>query len=185
MNQVIAVVIIFATVIAKQVAHSQVTTKYFVKPDVCSDRCNTIDITVYLNWSIIQHNISRYFTSHTDIFFSPGEYVLDQQLTITDVENFTITGRSTAVFTCTNEAGVFINDSIFLRIKRIHFINCGISVMNTTSALHLYNVRSIILSDIVFENSIGPGIAGVNILGSSAGADPEFGKRGGTFPKNS
>ena len=73
-------------------------------------------------------------------------------------------------FKCTNDAGLFINNSVSVNIYNIKFVNCGmstISVMNITSALSLFNVQSIVLSNITFENSLGHGIVGINVLGSS------------------
>jgi len=127
-----------------------------VKTDVYSGEhdTQTIHIAVNLNWSTIQHNISRYFSSYTDIYFLSGEYILEYQLSIANVGNFTITGRATVVFKC-DYAGVFI---IFVRIQNVHFVNCGTTVTNTTSTLNTHNVNSTVLSDIVFENS---GIAGL------------------------
>jgi len=170
MKQMLAVLIILRIITVKQ-AHTQVMKKYYVKPDVCRNGCNTqtnvADTVVCLNWSTIQHSISRYFTSHTDIYFLSGEYKLDRQIKITNVVNFTITGRAMVVFKCSDEAGVFINSSIFVGVQNVNFMNCGTTVINTTSALHIHNVKSTVLSDIVFENSVGPGIAGENVLGTS------------------
>jgi len=148
----IAVIALLITIQQQEVALSQAIIKYYVSNNT----------SVYLNWSTIQHNISRYFTSHTVMCFLSGEYNLDKQLTITNIMNFTIMGRSTVVFKCRNGAGMFIRNSISVIIQNVAFINCGISdTLNTTAAINLYNVRSMKLCDIVFENSIGPGIAGL------------------------
>ena len=84
MKQITAVIIL--TAIITKPTFAQITRRYYIKPDVCGDECNGTDTSVYLNWSTIQLNISRYFTSHTDIYFLSGEYNSDKQLTVIDVK---------------------------------------------------------------------------------------------------
>jgi len=170
MKQTIIVIILVAVAI-----RPSITKRYYVKSDVCSDECNSTDTSVFLQWTTIEHNISRYFISHTDICFLSGVYNLDKKLTITGIRNFAITGRTKVIMKCTNKAGIFINNSISVRIQNIKMVNCGIQstfVINATShnftvAISLLNVQSIVLSNMIFENSLGHGIVGMNILGSS------------------
>ena len=172
MEQTTAVIILATIIMIMKPNFAQITRRYYIKPDVCGDEYNSTDTSMYLNWSTIQHNISRYFTSHTDVFFLSGEYNLHNQLTVTDAENFTITGRAEVTLKCTNEAGVFINNSMSVRIQNVKLVNCGINTISATphnfkAAISLLNVQSIVLSNITFEDSLGHGIVGINVLGLS------------------
>ena len=126
---------------------------------------------VFLQWSTIQHDISKYFTSHTVICFLSGEYNLDIQMTVTDFINCTITGKAEVIFKCTSNEAVIIKTSVDVRIQNMKFENCGVripSIINVfTTAVSLHNVQSVVLSNITFENSLGHGIVGINVLGTS------------------
>ena len=151
------------------------TSTYYITPGPYSDENETEE--VFLQWSTIQHNISRYFTSHTDIYFLSGEYNFDQHLTISNVNNISIIGKTTVTFKCTSDVAIFINTSIAVTIHNIKFVNCGANATNAvpflvlshtvTATISLLNVQSIVLSNITFENSLGHGIVGTNVLGSS------------------
>ena len=146
------------------------TSTYYITPGPYSDENETEE--VFLQWSTIQHNISRYFTSHTEIYFLPGEYNFDQLLTIENCNNVSMIGKSTVTFKCTYDAAIFINGSIAMRIHNVKFVNCGANEAHFVNdipltTIGLFNVESIVLSNITFENSLGHGIVGINVLGSS------------------
>ena len=130
---------------------------------------------VSLQWSTIQYSIARYFTSHRVLCFLPGVYNLDKNISVTDVVNFTITGNKKVTFQCTSNAAVFVNASINVSIKNMKFENCGVKIISTVgdtpyvlaATISLFNVQSVVLSNITFENSLGHGIVGINVLGSS------------------
>ena len=150
------------------------TSTYYITPRPYSDENDTEE--VFLQWSTIQHNISRYFTSHTDIYFLSGEYNFDQHFTIENVNNVSMIGMSAVIFKCTNDAAIFINSSTAVRIQSLKFVNCGVNMAyavhvlshTVTATISLLNVQSIALSNIIFENSLGHGIVGINVLGLSA-----------------
>jgi len=128
---------------------------------------------VFLLWSTIQCNISRYFTSHTVMCFWPGEY---KNITVTDIVNCTIIGIVNVTFKCSSNAAVFVNASKDVSIHNMKFENCGVKIICTinndlfyvfTTTFGLFNVQPIVLSNITFENSLGHGIVGINVLGSS------------------
>ena len=164
-------VVLIAVTVQGTLAHSIST--YYITRGPYSDENETEE--VFLQWSTIQHNISRYLTSHTEICFLSGEYNFDQRLTIESVNNVSIIGKSAVTFKCTNDTAIFINDSIAVRIHNVKFVNCGVNeayfvndipfIFKTT--ISLLNVQSIVLSNITFQNSFGHGIVGINVLGSS------------------
>ena len=133
---------------------------------------NDSETMVNIPWEDIYKDTSRYFTSHTKIILNPGTYYLQKQVLITKVQNLLITGTSSVTVNCANDAAIHINSSIAVRVQHVKFMNCGISsayptLHNFTAAISLFNVQSIVLSNITFENSLGHGIVGINVLGSS------------------
>ena len=62
-----------------------------------------------------------------------------------------------------------------LIVQNVKFMYCGVNVTSAknasscsfTATISLLNVQSIVLSNITFENSLGHGIVGINVLGSS------------------
>ena len=130
----------------------------------------------FLQWSSIQHNISSYVKSQAKVCFLPGEYQLDQQVVISNVNNLMIIGMSSVTFKCADNVAIFINASITVRIQNFKFVNCGIKksppfnykgLYKISATVSLLNVYSVVLSNITFENSFGHGIVGINVLGSS------------------
>ena len=131
---------------------------------------------VFLQWSTIQHNISTYFTSHTNIKILNGTYEVNESMLIADVQHFSITGEPSVTIKCLSDSAVFVKSSEFVKIQNLKFSNCGMGLASAVSAfshnfsatVSLHNVQSVVLSNITFENSLGHGIVGINVLGSSA-----------------
>ena len=80
-------------------------------------------------------------------------------------------------FECANNAAIFINASIAVRMQNFKFVNCGIkklppvdnkALYKISTAVRLLNVHSVVLSNITFKNSHGHGIVGINVLGSNS-----------------
>ena len=144
---------------------------YNIIPESYGDR-NDSETTVNIPWEDIYKDTSRYFTSHTKIILNSGMYYLQEQVLITKVQNLSITGTSSVTVNCANDAAIHINSSTAVRVQHMKFMNCGMSTIyptlhNFTAAISLLNVQSIVLSNITFENSLGHGIVGINVLGSS------------------
>ena len=69
--------------------HKVTSTTYFVIPDDHSSHhmdTNTFSLQHYFN------NTSKYFVSHNQFHFMQGQYYINNDLVIKDVDNFTITG---------------------------------------------------------------------------------------------
>ena len=160
---------IIATLIFFTIQEILALKTYNIIPESYSDR-NEAESTV--TWEAINHESSRYFTSDTKIILNPGEYYLQKQLSITKVQNLSITGITSVTINCTSNAAIYINSSIRVSVQNVKFTNCGMSnvyptLHNFTATISLLNVQLIVLSNITFENSLGHGIVGINVLGSS------------------
>ena len=115
-------------------------------------------------------NIKNLSMSCTKLQFSPKNYTLTEHLKITAVNNFSIVGNG-ATFKC-NCSSIVIKDSNSIRIENVQFLNCGCSTHDTTtvtmSAISLHNSSFVTILNVVFENSDGYGIMGVNLIGKSS-----------------
>jgi len=116
--------------------------------------------------------MSRYFTSNTTIHIDNGTYEMNESISITKIQNFSITGEYSVIIKCTSEAAVTVSNSVFVTIQNLKFVNCGMNLAyatshNFTAMISLVDVQSIVLSNITFENSLGHGIVGINVLGLS------------------
>ena len=92
------------------------------------------------------------------------------------VSNFMINGNG-AIFHC-NSSSLIINNSTRVQIMNATFTNCGYAVNNfvtprnlfsslTKAAVILHNSFSIIVKNVIFENSPGYAIIGINVMGES------------------
>jgi len=82
---------------------------------------NTYTLQQYLN------NINKYFTSHTQLNFLPGQYY---DLNIQNVSNLSLIGNITnevinSVIKCTSPAGIIVVDSSNIVIANIVMKECG------------------------------------------------------------
>ena len=114
--------------------------------------------------------------SCTRLQFSPNNYTLIKSLEIIAVSNFMINGNG-AIFHC-NSSSLIVNNSTRVKIMNATFTNCGYAVNNfvtprnlfpslTKAAVILHNSFSIIVKNVIFENSPGYAIIGVNVMEES------------------
>ena len=128
--------------------------------------------------NIIQRqNISNtQIASCTELRFFPNNYTLTESLKITAVSGFIINGNDAALH-C-NSSSLIINNSTRVQIMNIAFINCGYAVNDfvtprnlfpslTKAAIILHNSFSMMIKNIIFGNSPGYAIIGVNVMGES------------------
>ena len=144
---------------------------YYIIPESYNDR-NETETTVNVSWADIYRNFSRYLTSETEIILNQGIYNLDTEVVISAAKNVSIIGISSVIVNCTGDAAIRINSSLDVSVQNVNFVSCGASITyptinEVTAAISLNNVQSIVLSNITFENSLGHGIVGINVLGSS------------------
>ena len=85
---------------------------------------NTYTLQHYLN------NVNKYFTSHTQLHFLPGQYYLNTDLIIQHVSNLSLIGNRTnevinSVIKCTSPAGIVVVGSSNIAIANIVMNECG------------------------------------------------------------
>ena len=123
--QVIAMLYCLLLLIASQLYHATCSTVYYVIPDDhYTTNNNTYTLQHYLN------NVNKYFTSHTQLHFLPGQYYLDTDLIIQHVSNLSLIGNRTnevinSVIKCTSPAGIVVVGSSNIVIANIVMNECG------------------------------------------------------------
>lgn len=168
----------------KPVVGTQKETVYCVMPshqNVTGLGGNTANCTNHTKWTSILFNTSRYFMSYTKLYFFPGTYNLRKHLQINNVQEFSIIGDKEVTIVCptnTNNVSLFISNSLSVEVRSVKFENCKMNMQNiqllssnnlstsTSAAMFVYNVNSLIITNISFENCYCYGIAGFNMLGS-------------------
>lgn len=95
-------------------------TVYYVTTDddhcLANDSCHTLEY--YINSS------SRYFTSHTRLYFLPGQYYLKTDLIINSTTNFTIDGNNSTI-ACTQPANIIVTNATKFTLMNVNLFNCG------------------------------------------------------------
>ena len=93
---------------------------YYVIPD---------DSSQYANRSFtLQHyidNSQEYFRSHTQLYFSPGKYYLQDDLVVQNVTKFTISGNRSVLICNNSSLGIIINNVKSIMITNIELKHCG------------------------------------------------------------
>ena len=69
-------------------------------------------------------NPKKFFLSNTYFSFLPGHHPLNADLTITNVENFTLTGKDSTII-CTPPAGIRVVNTSNFELMDINILNCG------------------------------------------------------------
>ena len=105
--------------------HTTSSTVYYVIPDDhYTTNNNTYTLQHYLN------NTNKYFTSHTQLHFLPGQYYLNTDLIIQHISNLSLIGNRTdevinSVIKCTSPAGIVVVGSSNIVIANIVMNECG------------------------------------------------------------
>ena len=153
-------------------------TMYCITPEYYTNESCPQDHHMWL-WSDVSENFIEHFVSYREIYFLPGEYRLNNHITIMHVTNLSLIGlgKNSVTFQCASYEGAFVSvyNSTFLKLQNIKLINCGmpindlayhnVSISSTkTAALFVYEVVSMAITDVTFENTQGHAIIGVNAL---------------------
>ena len=80
-----------------------------------------------INYFTLQHYLndtSKYFVSHNQIYFTPGQYYISDDLILKNVNNFSLIGIDQCVITCTSPASVVIINVTSFIFQNIKLINC-------------------------------------------------------------
>ena len=125
------------------------------------------------------YDCSAWSKDYTEIVFIPEtRYIeVEEDVLITNVKNFSITGRSDnsqqyVTFVCSNLSSFIIENSSFIEIRNIRIIDCGkhisdsIFPQQTSTAIFISNVFSIKMVNVIIGNSCGHGIIGLNVVGT-------------------
>ena len=115
--------ILTLTSLAALVVHEVTSATYFVIPDDHSPHhtdANTFSLQHYLN------NTSKYFVSHNQFHFMQGQYYINNDFIIKDIDNFTITGPAIGQcnMICTSPASVVVINVKSIQFQNISVINC-------------------------------------------------------------
>ena len=165
------------------------STTYFVIPDDYSlhhTDANASTLQRYLN------NTSKYFVSHNQFHFIQGQYNIDNDIVIKDIDNFTITGFGHCTILCTAPASVVIMNVNSIKILNIDFTNCinshkdyfNISYFNTLytdsmpfsenkdhfASVILYNSSSVVIYNMNINATVNNNFTAiliVNVKGNS------------------
>ena len=124
--------------ILSSLLHTTFSAVYYVIPDDhYTTNNNTYTLQHYLN------NINKYFTSHTQLHFLPGQYYLNTDLIIQHVSNLSLIGNRTnevinSVIKCTSPAGIVVVGSNNIVIANFEMKECG---KNYKSLLKKYSLK--------------------------------------------
>ena len=94
---------------------------YYVISDDDDDRgVNTFSLQHYLN------NISKYFISHNQFHFAPGQYYINDDLIFKDITDFSVMGYgiNQCVFICTSSVSIVLINVSSAKFQNINLINC-------------------------------------------------------------
>ena len=162
---------------------------YFVIPDDYSlhhTHANTFTLQHYLN------NTHKYFVSQNQFHFIQGQYNIENDIVVKDIDNFTIAGIDHCTIICTAPASLIVMNANTIKIMNIELINCinnhkdhfNISYFNTLyvdsipfsenkdnfASVFLYNSSSVTICNMninVTVNNNFTTILIVNIKGNS------------------
>ena len=118
-------------------------TRYYISPSQNSpclhDPCLTLS-EVASDFNISDGNIS--------LLFQSGNHTLDTELTLSDVDRFSMTKEAQSdeevILECSSQSGSFnISESTFVLIKDIRFIGCRINLFN--------NIENLVIEDSTFQ----------------------------------
>ena len=93
---------------------------YYVIPDDDDRGVNTFSLQHYLN------NTNKYFISHNQFHFAPGQYYINDDLIFRDITNFSVIGYgiNQCVFSCTSPASIVLINVSSVKFQNINLINC-------------------------------------------------------------
>ena len=111
----------FLLLLVALLLHKVTSTTYYVIPDdypMDHINANTFILQHYLN------NTSKYFVSHNQFHFMQGQYYINSDLIINDIDNFTITGIGQCAIICTSPASIVVMNVNNIELQNINLTNC-------------------------------------------------------------
>ena len=131
-------VLLLSLLIQSSLLYTTSSTVYYVIPDDhYTTNNNTYTLQHYLN------NTNKYFTSHTQLHFLPGQYYLNTDLIIQHVNNLSLIGNRTnevinSVIKCTSPAGIVVVGSSNIVVANIVMNECGSYFNNVITVNRLF-----------------------------------------------
>ena len=129
----------------------------------------------------LQHyllNITKYFTSNTQLFFLPGLHHLYTDLIIKNVHNISLIGSTangttlnTVIIQCNSSGSIVMNNISSLTMKSIQISNCLTTIGISTELKHglvLKNCYNVHLNKVAIVGDIAHQLLAVNTLGNSS-----------------
>ena len=122
--------------------HKVNSTIYYVIPDDdysshhYDGGVNSFSLQHYLN------NTSKYFVSHNQLHFMPGQYHINNDLIFKDISNFSVIGMDQCVIICTSPASIVIVNVSNVTLQNIKLINCIKCHKDYFNVTYLYSRRS-------------------------------------------
>ena len=119
--------------------HKATSTIYYVIPD--DDDYSSHHYDRGVNFFSLQHylnNTSKYFVSHSQFHFMPGQYHINSDLIFKDINNFSVIGIDQCVIICTSPASIVIVNVSNVTLHNIGLINC---VKHHNNVTYLLNSR--------------------------------------------
>ena len=132
----------------------------------------------YTDWSTLTSNSSRHLKSYAKLCLSSGTFNLTTKLIINNMTNISLIGINSTSIKCFNNSFIAISNTVFVEIQNVKLDSCGGIVQQykikdhnvegyACTALFIQNVRSLIISNVVYKNSYGHSIVGINLKESS------------------
>ena len=129
----------FLFVILITFLNSATTKVLYITPST-SDLCTTQCLTI----SELAANTSNYISSNTTLVFTAGTHHLTADLTVSDVNNVSITSNdSYTAIVCMNHSYINLNHSQFIHISNMDFFGYG--------GINVLNVKEFVLLNAVFD----------------------------------
>ena len=137
--------------------HTTTPTVYYVTPEYNNDDANNT-LSHYLGHS------DEYFTSNSQLRFLPGEHILNANLILKNISNFTLIEINSSIIHCIPHVSVMVVNVTTFKFENMNLINCGKSQARFLyinfkqmidnhindehiAAVLLYNCTSVIIKD--------------------------------------
>ena len=131
--------------------------------------------TSYHHCHNLQHcllNITKYFTSNTQLLFLPGLHHLHTDLIIQNVHNISLIGSTAngttldAVIQCNSSVDIVMTNITNLTLSDITVKNCE-SDRHMNAAILIIECRNVQWTRVTVDSISSNGIIGINVLGDS------------------
>ena len=145
---------------------------YNVISDDYNSTCNHCHTLQYY-----QLNISKYFTSNTQLLFLPGVHYLNTDFIIQNVHNFSLIGSTTngsklnSVIQCTESVSIKMINIVNLTVSNLMIRMYEISLNNASDSLHssviFANCRNVLVDHLKIYKYKFYSLLAINVLGKS------------------